>query len=576
MNAKNSQPVNIINQYNGSPVNFRTNMIDNPCDEPSKKEEKINQSIDLSILNVKHHKHHNTSLDLDEFNELENVNLKYPLTPANPKENEQVFSWCNIKWNSKLNSMDYIVHEPTISKTDEINLAKIKKIIEEKLNVHFESVHKRDAVLYLKNLLNEIILNFGFKISKEKLIVYEYYILRDFIGMGKLQPIMNDSNIEDISCDGVGVPLFVYHRNSKFGTIKTNVVFNKKEELDDFVIKLSQRCEKSISVAEPLLDGALTDGSRVHATLGSDIARRGSNYTIRKFTDEPLTPIHMLKFGSMDEKMMAYLWFAIENSASVLVSGPTAAGKTSLLNALSIFIKEGLKIVSIEDTPELRLPHPHWVPEVSRNGFGVTSSGKRIGEVSMFDLLKGSLRQRPDYIIVGEVRGEEAYVLFQQMATGHAGLSTIHADSIEKVIDRLTTKPISLPASLLETLDMIVFSSRLKYKNKYIRRVTEIQEIQNYDSIAKKLNTSKVFKWKSSNDTFDFDENSTFLTKISEKTGLTNSQILDELQDRITVLKWMHKNNIINYKQVGELFSKYSSNKQEFLENIKNNALDEE
>ena len=470
--------------------------------------------------------------------------------------------------------MDYFVYEPVISKQDEFNLSKIKKIIEEKLNVHFESVHTRDAILYLKKMLNDIIINFGFNISKEKLIIYEYYILRDFIGMGKLQPIMNDDNIEDISCDGVGVPLFVYHRNSKFGTLKTNVVFNKKEELDDFVIKLSQRCEKSISVAEPLLDGALTDGSRVHATLGSDVARRGSNYTIRKFTDEPLTPIHMLKFGTMDEKMMAYLWFAIENSASVLVSGPTAAGKTSLLNSLSIFIKPGLKIISIEDTPELRLPHPHWVPEVSRNGFGVTGSGKRIGEVSMFDLLKGSLRQRPDYIIVGEVRGEEAYVLFQQMATGHAGLSTIHADSIEKVIDRLTTKPISLPASLLETLDLIVFSSRLKYKNKYVRRVTEIQEIEHYDSIAKKLNTSKVFKWVSSNDTFEFVEYSTFFAKISEKTGMSYNQILDDIQNKITVLKWMHKKNITNYKQVGELFSKYSSNKQAFLDKIKDDDFD--
>ena len=191
----------------------------------------------------------------------------------------------------------------------------------------------------------------------------------------------------------------------------------------------------------------------------------------------------------------------------------------------------------------------------------------------MFDLLKGSLRQRPDYIIVGEVRGEEAYVLFQQMATGHAGLSTIHADSIEKVIDRLTTKPISLPASLLETLDMIVFSSRLKYKNKYVRRVTEIQEIKNYDSIANKLNTSKVFNWVSSNDTFESVEYSSFLAKISEKTGLNYDQILDEIQNRITVLKWMHTNNITNYKRVGEMFSKYSSNKQEFLDNIKDNAL---
>ncbi len=537
-------------------------------EEKDKKKKKDEEKISVDLSDTSHaiKKHYKTNGDEEE---LSNTRITYPLTPVNPKENEQVFSWGEIKWNDKEKHMEYVVHEPKITKTDESNLKKIRKIIEEKLNIHFETIHKKDAITYIKNMLNDIIVNFGFSIRKDRLTVYEYYLLRDFIGLGKLQPIMNDSNIEDVSCDGIGVPIFVYHRNPKFGSMKTNVVFDTKDELDDFAMRLSQKCEKSISIAEPLLDGALTDGSRVHATLGGDVARRGSNFTIRKFTNEPLTPMHLLRFGTVDEKMLAYLWFAIENNASVLVSGPTAAGKTSLLNALSLFIKQDLKIVSIEDTPELRLPHPHWVPEVSRSGFGVTGSGKRIGEVSMFDLLKGSLRQRPDYIIVGEVRGEEAYVLFQQMATGHAGLSTIHADSIEKVIDRLTTKPINLPASLLETLDLIVFTNRIKYRNKYVRRVMAIQEIGDYDTEKKKLNSSRIFKWKSKTDKFEPDEKSDFLGKVTEKTGMNAEDIKDEINNRMIVLKWMHKNNITKYTEVDQILSSYSADKEGFLEKIK-------
>ncbi|MCK5474003.1 MAG: type II/IV secretion system ATPase subunit [Candidatus Aenigmarchaeota archaeon] len=570
---KTSTHVNIVNPFGFAfPFGVQQfeamkNKKDDEKDAKKKKqEEKI--SVDLSDTDRATKKQHITNRDEEE---LSTMRITYPLTPANPKENEQVFSWGEIKWNNKDKHMEYIVHEPKITKIDESNLKKIRKIIEEKLNIHFETSHKKDAITYLKNMLNDIIVNFGLSIRKDQLTIYEYYLLRDFIGLGKLQPIMNDGNIEDVSCDGIGVPIFVYHRNPKLGSMKTNVVFDTKDDLDDFTMRLSQKCEKSISIAEPLLDGALTDGSRVHATLGSDVARRGSNFTIRKFTNEPLTPLHLLRFGTLDEKMLAYLWIAIENNASILVSGPTAAGKTSLLNALSLFIKQDLKIISIEDTPELRLPHPHWVPEVSRSGFGITGSGKRIGEVSMFDLLKGSLRQRPDYIIVGEVRGEEAYVLFQQMATGHAGLSTIHADSIEKVIDRLTTKPINLPASLLETLDLVVFTNRIKYKNKYIRRVMAIQEIGDYDSEKKKINSSRIFKWKSNTDKFEPDEKSDFLGKITEKTGMTAEDIKDEINNRMIVLKWMHKNNITKYTEVDQILSSYSADKERFLEKINYN-----
>lgn len=496
------------------------------------------------------------------------LTAKYPLTPSTPKEGEKIYAWAEIRWNEKAGALIFSVMEPPLTEDDQRELKRIKGIVEEKIDVSFEAFQKEAAIKYLKKSLNEIITQFDMKISPEKTEVYEYYIFRDFIGLDKIQPIMNDNNIEDISCDGVGVPIFIYHRNPKIGSIRTNVVFETKEEMDDFVIKLSQRCKKSVSVAEPLLEGALPDGSRVHATLGTDIARRGSNFTIRKFTTEPLTPIHMLNFGTMDTKMLAYLWFIIEHNSSVLVAGPTASGKTSLLNALSLFIRPALKVVSIEDTPELRLPHLHWVPEVARTGFGVTTSGLKIGEVNMFDLLKGSLRQRPDYIIVGEVRGKETFVLFQQIATGHPGLATLHADSVDKIIDRLTTPPINLPSSLLENLNAILFIKNFRYHDTYVRKVTDVHEVVGYDPKTKRIITGKTFMWDSATNKFEPHKDSVLLAKIAETFGINENQLKMELLDRIKVLKWMQEKKITYYKDVGRIISMYYTSKERLMEAI--------
>lgn len=508
-----------------------------------------------------------------EEDEIRGVSLEYPLTPSAPKKGEVVFSWVGVSWNGEANSLIYKVNEPPLDKNDRAQLDKIKQIIEEKIDIPFDSMQSESAMGYLKNAISNIIEQFRTKIPAEKKSIYEYYILRDFIGLGRIQAIMNDPNVEDLSCDGVNVPLFVYHRNPLVGSVKTNVMFETKEELDDFVMRLAQKCGKSISVSDPLSEGALPDGSRVQATLGTDIARRGSNFTIRKFTADPLTPIHMLAYHTADEKLLAYLWYVIESCGSILISGPTASGKTSFLNALSLFIKPTLKIVTIEDTPELKLPHTHWVPEVCRQGFG-TAGGKTIGEVTMFDLLKGSLRQRPDYIIVGEVRGEETFVLFQQMASGHAGLSTIHADSIEKVIDRLTTPPINLPAMLLETLSLIIFVKHILYKGKYVRRVVEIREINRYNPQRKEIESGRTFKWSPETDSFDVDDKSVLMKKIALNNGISDEQLKSELSTRAKILKWLKDKDIKNYKDVGRIITTYYSNPQYILDMIQNDEAD--
>lgn len=538
--------------------------------EPSKRKEIEVKKTGISIKDIGSFKklYKKESVPLEEEKELTGLNIKYPLTPPYPSKGEKVYSWCNIKWDSPSNSLIYYVIEPSITPIEKKEMEKIKEIIEDKIDVRFELLKSGKASNYLKQTIGEIINTFGIKLNPQRKAIYEYYILRDFIGLGKIQSILNDPNLEDISCDGIKIPIYVYHRNPLYGSIRTNIMFETNEEVDSFLMKLSQRCGKNVSVAEPLFQGALPDGSRVQGTLATDIARRGSNFTIRKFTKDPLTPIHMLEFGTLDAKTLAYLWMLIDNNQSILISGPTASGKTSLLNVLSLFIRPSLKIISIEDTPELRLPHAHWVPEVARESIRSTGKGLISGQVDLFDLLKSSLRQRPDFIIVGEVRGKEAYVLFQQMATGHPGLSTIHADSMDKVIDRLTTPPINLPASLLETLDLILFIKKLKYKGSYVRKVSDIKEILGYDTKEKRLIINDVFGWDASTDNFVVKNDSILFNKIKESRGMNEDELKKELKNRIKVLNWMKEKKISHFKNVGKVISAYYSNPQRVIEYI--------
>ncbi len=289
---------------------------------------------------------------LEEFDErgVKSLNIKYPLIPRIPKQGERVLSYAHIFYNTKINEPVYMTYEPRIDEKDEKLLDEIKDYIQEKLDINFFQLTRTDTIKYIIVLLEKAFDYFKVKERGAKRDVYKYYILRDFIGLGKIEPLMQDKQIEDISCDGVGIPLYVYHRDAKLGSLRTNIKFSSQDELDSFVNKLSERCGKTISVSLPLLDGTLPDGSRIQATLGSDIARHGSNFTIRMFTEKPLTPVDLINFGTCDLKMMAYYWFLVENGFSILVSGGTASGKTSLLNVLSLFIKPQMKIVSIEDS----------------------------------------------------------------------------------------------------------------------------------------------------------------------------------------------------------------------------------
>jgi len=493
--------------------------------------------------------------------------MKYPLIPQKPQKNEKVLAHTHIFWDQKTHSYKYDIVQPKMSPKLEKLFIRMKQLLEEKLDIDFTRLNKKEASKYLKNQLSELLTYFGIQLTNEEKEILEYYIARDFIGLGEIEPLMNDNQIEEISCDGVNIPLYIFHRNAKLGSVKTNISFTNAEQLDSYLTRLAQICGQSISITDPLLGGTLPDGSRIQGTLATDIARRGSNFTIRKFSRIPFTPAHLLHYNTVDEKTLAFLWLATDFGCSTLISGGSATGKTSFLNVLSLFIKPDMKIVSIEDTAELRLPHTHWIPQLARVPISEEGS-KRRGDVDLFDLLKESIRQRPDYIIVGEVRGKEAYVLFQQISTGHPSLATIHADTMEKLGSRLISPPISLPTSLLESLDIIVFLTKQRYKGQHVRKVNNVFEITGFDMKEKNILSNKIFEWNAATDKFEVNADSIVLTKIAKKSGLKESEIVDELKRRMLILHWMKQKNMTNYKDVGKVINLYYNYPERILDII--------
>ncbi len=494
-----------------------------------------------------------------EAREMRDVNVKYPLIPSKPKKGEFVFAYAHIAWDDRVGSLVYNVVEPKLTQQDKEMAEKIKRNIEERLDVNFSRLGEIKAKEMLRKEVQNSISEIA-GIEPSKIPVMQYAIEKEIIGLGIISPLMQDPEIEDISCDGEKIPIYVYHRNPKFGSMRTSLSFESKTDLDEYVLRLAQKCGKSISIAEPLLDAALPDGSRVQCTMGTDIARRGSNFTIRKFTFYPLTPTHMLHYKTLNSMQLAYLWSAIENGKSVLISGGTATGKTSLLNALSLFIKPDLKILSIEDTPELRLPHTHWVPEVARSPLSVKG---KIGEVTLFDLLKSSLRQRPDYLVVGEVRGREAFVMFQQIATGHPSISTIHAASFPQLVDRLITPPISLPPALIENIDIIVFLQRVKVRNREVRRAVEIREVIGLKD--DRPYAIKVFEWVPMKDDFTAKHDSKVLDSVARMSGMPHESVQAEILRRKRVLEWMRDSRLFDYRDVSRVISEYYTNPERVM-----------
>jgi flagellar protein FlaI len=464
-------------------------------------------------------------------------------------------------------NITYVVEEPQLDETEVAALARLKRILNEVLDLKPSDMKSKEASqAYLKAKSEEILNSYRFNIpqeSKDKLL---YYIVRDNLGFGTIDALMHDPLIEDISCDGVNVPLYIWHR--KYESIPTNVQFKTAEELDTLALRLAYMCGSHVSIAQPLLDATLPDGSRINLTFGSEVTRRGSTFTIRKFKLDPFTVSDLITFGTVSKEMAAYLWYAVENRISILVAGGIAAGKTTLLNCLSMFIKPDLKVVSIEDTPELNLPHENWIPAATRTVFG---SGSESAEITLFDLLKASLRQRPDYIIVGEIRGAEAYTLFQAVSTGHLGMSTIHAESVEAAVYRLESSPMNIPRTLIAGIDIILVQKRVELNGKPSRKTIAASEIVGLDPRSGEILTNEVYRWNPAGDTFDFTGRSYIVENIAERKGISAEEAEAEILRRAQVIDWMFKNNIRNYKDVSDVIRSYAENPEYFVREVMKN-----
>jgi flagellar protein FlaI len=398
------------------------------------------------------------------------------------------------------------------------------------------------------------------KKSKNKIF---YHIFQDFLGYGRINIVMEDEGIEDISCDGHHVPIFIYHK--KYDAIPTNIKYRDEKELDSFVVRLAQICGKQISIYSPIVDGKLPDGSRLQTTLARTVTRE-STFTIRKFKENPLTPIDLISFHSLSLDMAAYFWMAIERGASILFCGGTASGKTTALNALSLFIPAQSKIISIEDTREVNLPHKNWIAGTTRQGF--SASDEKTGkDIDMFDLIRAALRQRPKVVIVGEVRGKEAYSLFQAMATGHTSYATVHASDIHTLIQRLENPPISLPRALLTSLDIIVFQNAVDIAGKTVRRMTSVTEVVKLDPDTNQLIFMEPFRWLSkTDDRFDSSAASKVLNNIRLQNDWDEERLSQEIENRKKILTWMLEKDIRDYRDIGRIVSDYEKYPEKILE----------
>lgn len=368
-----------------------------------------------------------------------------------------------------------------------------------------------------------------------------YRIIRDKIGLGMLQPLLLDPWIEDISCSGVG-HIFIEHKI--FKSVQSSIYFSTHQEVDEFAVWLGEWIKHPVTVRNPLVDAVLPDGSRINIVYGSEISKRGSNFTIRKFSGKPISVFELVDFGSLNYMIASYLSFMLEEGLNMFVVGATASGKTTLLNALNTFIKPDAKIVTIEDTPEVHVPHKNWIQEVTRH-MGADSKG---GEVGMFELLKAALRQRPERIIVGEIRSVEAVVAFQAMQTGHGVISTFHAASVEKLIQRLTGDPINIPKTYIDNLNLAVIQSAVRLPNgKGGRRVMSVNEIIGYDPVSESFSFLEAFRWNPATDVFEFPGymNSYLLENvIAIKRGIPphkRKAIYNEVKRRAAIFEKLHK-----------------------------------
>ncbi|MDD4126592.1 MAG: type II/IV secretion system ATPase subunit [Methanomicrobium sp.] len=524
--------------------------------------DKLNE-IDLSETKIKEKSGLFKKLKQDKKDKYEyNPSIHGPIVDLSFKEAEGVeevelypvnepYAYVRIIFDKNTNEYIYKAIEPVLNDAENKLLLEIEQRLFETLDVNTKDMTKDKAREILKFSVNEIIADYGLKLNPPERAKIIYHINREFLGDGIIDPIMHDKYIEDISCDGLNTPIFVFHSN--YESIQTNLLYKEAAVLDSFVTRLAQRSGKYISIAEPMLDATMSDGSRIQMTLGTEVTAHGSTFTIRKFKDEPITPTDLTEWGTFSPLSIAYIWLAVEAGKSCIFAGGTASGKTTSLNAISLFIPPLAKIVTLEDTRELKLPHLNWIPSITRESFD--KDGK--GSIDMYELLRAALRQRPEYILVGEVRGAEAQTLFQAMSTGHVTYSTMHADSVASAVHRIENPPLNVPRNMLSSLDLMSVQVQARIGGQRIRRNKQLIEILDIDQRTKELITNEAFRWHQSTDEIKYSGKSYILEDIMESRGWDEARMVEELKRRQEILEWMRLKKLRNYKDVGKVLMSY-------------------
>ena len=477
------------------------------------------------------------------------------------------YSYARVTYNEKTKEFVYEVIEPQLSAHERQLVAHLKETLTKIIGADITTLSGTDKRAYLRGEAEGYFRSRGVPLSPLSLERIVYYVLRDFVGYGPADALILDPEVEDISCDGVGVPLFVFH--SKFESVKSNVVFEDEDSLNSFIVMLGQRCLKSVSVSAPILDGTTPEGHRVQATYAREVTTRGASFTIRRFKERPFTPVDLIAMGSASDEMVAYFWLAAEQGESLIICGGPASGKTSTLNAIALFIPPTSKIVSIEDTREVNLPHENWIPGATRSGTGDRGpDGKAAGEVDMFDLVRAALRQRPNYIIVGEVRGKETYTMFQAMATGHTTYSTMHADSVKSMVNRLENPPINTPRILLSALNNVVIQLQTRTDKGVVRRLKQVLEIVGFEPETNELITNTVYEWDPATDGFVFKGHSFLFDKIMELRNYTADEMDAEFRRRTEVIRYLVDHKINDYRQLWQTIAQYYKDPAEVMARV--------
>ncbi|MEZ3164574.1 type II/IV secretion system ATPase subunit [Halorubrum sp. RMP-47] len=506
-----------------------------------------------------------STLDVRPFRPGDDGPLASFSVPADEREVDRYwvnapYAYVVITYDEPESEHRYYAVEPGLDAFERELLNRVVEDIRDPL-LYREGAGKTDEET-LRAELETLLEGYGVEVGMDTFHALAYYLYRDFRGYGKVDPLLNDRHIEDVSCDGYDLPIFVYH--DEYTDIETNVSFGQ-EALDSYVIRLAQQSGRHVSVGDPIVETTLPDGSRAELALGEEVTPRGSAFTIRQYAEDPFTPVDLVEYGTFSVEQMAYFWLCIEHNKSLIFAGGTASGKTTSMNAVSMFVPPQAKVLTIEDTRELSLYHDNWLSAVTRER---RYEGT---DIDMYDLLRSALRHRPEYIIVGEVRGEEAITLFQAMNTGHTTFSTMHADSIETVINRLENEPINVPRAMVQSLDMLSVQTLTRADDERVRRAKTVGEIGGIDQRTGELDYSSAFEWRPDSDTFRRNDSS-LLEEIADERGWSRSELLQEVRRRERFLELLSALGINDYRTFTALVNEYYADPDRVMDRLDERA----